>query len=249
MLRELRKLFPNQLVLTNLGSFSGPDAYRMYDRMADLAENDFMQAHRYLDPGAELDVCRGPLDRLCADAVRELRDRSPLPAILAETGAVEPNHSRWSHLYEKDLEGTLLHDMLFAPFFAGSAGCGQPWHWDDLYIEKHNLYRHFARFARAVAGLDPVAEEFRPYYTETHELRIYGLRGKTRSIAWCRDKASDWNSELELGRPAPRLSGLGIPSEDARLSRCYLPWEDRFVEVQPGTLPEFTRSLVVYLEH
>lgn len=252
MLCELRKLFPDQLVLTNLGSFSGPDAYRMYDRMAELAENGFMQAHRYLDPGAELDVCRGPLDRLCADAVRELRDRSPLPAILAETGAVEAHHARWSHLYEKDAEGTLLHDMLFAPFFAGSAGCGQPWHWDYLYIEKHDLYHHFARFARAVEGIDPVAEEFRPYYTETRELRVYGLRGKTRSVAWCRDKASDWAAELEAGRGAEALAGLCLPSEGAASARCYLPWEDRFAEagIKNGNaeLPRFTRSIVVYLE-
>ncbi len=252
MLRELKQLFPDQMVLLNLGSFSGPAAYREYDAMAALAENEFMQAHRYLDPGAELDVCRGPMDRLCADAIRELCDRSPLPAILAETGAVEAHHARWSHLYEKDIDGTLLHDMLFAPFFAGSAGCGQPWHWDYLYIEKHCLYYHFARFARAVEGVDPVAGEFRPYHTETRELRVYGLRGKTRSIGWCRDKASDWASELEAGRRAKTLAGLRLPSEDARAARCYLLWENRFVEAEIRNgqveLPPFARSIVVYLE-
>ncbi|MPM70387.1 hypothetical protein SDC9_117342 [bioreactor metagenome] len=253
MLRELHAIFPNQLALTNLGSFSGPAAYQIYDRMGELPENDFMQAHRYLDPGAQLDVCRGPMDRLCADVVRELLDRrSDCPAILAEVGAVEAHHASYSRLYEQDKEGTLLHDMLFAPFFAGSAGCGQPWHWDYLYIEKHDLYWHFARFVRAIDGLDPVAEEFRVYYTETDDLRVYGLRGKTRSICWCRDKASDWSAELVGGREAKVLKGLEIPSDGAKKMRCYLPWEDRFTGAGELTdraiLPDFARSIVVYLE-
>ncbi len=253
MLRELRRLFPNQLVLTNLGSFSDPGAYRIYDSMAALGDNDFMQAHRYLDPGAQLDICRGSMDRLCADVIRELRDRrADRPAILAEAGAVEAHHASFSLLYENDSKGTLLHDMLFAPFFAGSAGSGQPWHWDYIYLEKHDLYWHFARFARAVEGIDPAAEGFVPYYTETPELRVYGLRGKTKSVAWCRDKKSDWVSELSAHRPAQKLSGLTIPAEDARRIRCYLPWEDRFVDgtvvKNEAELPDFSRSAVVYFE-
>ena len=87
--------------------------------------NDFLQVHRYLDCGGELDVCRGPMDVLAADAVRELRDRNPRkPVLLAEVGAVKPNHTGPSILYAQDREGTLLHDALFAPFFAGSAGSG-----------------------------------------------------------------------------------------------------------------------------
>ena len=31
-----------------------------------------------------------------------------------------------------------LHDVLFAPFFAGSAGTGQIWHW-NTYVERHEL--------------------------------------------------------------------------------------------------------------
>ena len=42
--------------------------------------------HRYLDLGASLDICKGPVDVIAADAVRELIAYHPgKPVILAET--------------------------------------------------------------------------------------------------------------------------------------------------------------------
>lgn len=251
MLPRLRKMFPHQMVVQNLGSFSGDETFRWYDYLAEQPCNDFLQVHRYLDPGAALDVCRGSVDQLAADSIRELLDRDAgRPAILAEVGAVEANHSSYSHLYELDREGTLLHDQLFAPFFAGSAGSGQSWHWDELYIDRHDLWYHFRRFARAVEGIDPVAEAFRPFHTETHRLRLWGLRGKSHLLLWCRDKTSNWQSELQRNIPAEVLSGESIPvPENATEGSCYLPWEDRWRELRcregRGELPPFRRSIVV----
>ena len=242
---ELKRLFPNQMTLTNLGSYSAPTAYRAYAGLAKTENNDFLQIHRYLDPGAEIDVCRGPMDVLAAQAIRDLRelDRAR-PLLVAEIGAVEANHAGPSKLYEKDREGTLLHDALFAPFFAGSAGCGAFWHWDHMYVHRWNLWWHFGRFAKAIEGLDPVAERFRPFYTETPRLRVYGLEGATTTVAWCRDKASDWKSELVEGRPATVIAGERFPVPGAELS-CYLPWEDRCVKCAAPVLPPFRRSIVV----
>ncbi len=249
MLAALTSLFPRQLVVQNLGSFDGPGALRPYDQMAKTESNAFMQIHRYLDPGAALDVCRGPMDVLCADAVREILDRrQDCPAILAETGAVKRCHSGPSDLYDLDSDGMLLHDALFAPFFAGSAGCGQPWHWDS-YIDRHGLWRHFRLFTKAVEGLDPVAEDFRPFHTETRTLRVYGLRGRRTTIAWCRDKACTWDSELRRGISPETIDGA--ESELPFMSRhgfdVYLPWEDRNEVLPPGKcrLPPFRRSCVV----
>jgi hypothetical protein len=250
MIAGLQKIFPRQMVVQNLGSFSGASGYKYYDYLGKMRNNAFMQVHRYLDPAAELDVCRGPIDVLCADSIRELRNRrSDCPAILAEAGAVEANHCRYSDLYESDSEGTILHDVLFAPFFAGSAGCGQCWHWDHIYISRHRLWHHFRRFADAIAGVDPAEEGFEPFYTETHRLRVYGLRGKTMNLLWCRDKASSWQSELKDRTPAELLAEERVPVEKTGECLCYLPWEDRS-ETAPVAdgwcqLPAFKRSIVI----
>jgi len=245
MLAELKTMFPKQLVVQNLGSFSDIAAYQIYDQMATVADNDFMQIHRYLDAGASLDVCRGPMDVLVAAATREMLDRrSDCPAIVAETGAVQANHAGPFPYYPFDKEGTLLHDALFAAFFAGSAGCGQFWHWDHQYIDGNNLWWQFSRFAKAIDGLDPIAEAFRPFYTESRHLRMYGLRGKTISAIWCRDKASTWRNEFVEGVKPEVLDKEKVPFNNCELD-CYLPWEDKSLVVNAPVLPPFKRSIVV----
>ena len=248
MLAELKKVFPGKMTLQNLGSFSGTRAFRSYDWMANLKGNDFMQAHRYLDPGAEMKVCAGPMDVLCADVIRELRDRrGDCPAILAETGAVERNHAIYSHLYALDRAGMLLHDEIFAAFFAGSAGSGQPWHWDHQYISKHGLWHHFRRFAKAIEGLDPAAEHFRPFHTETHRLRLWGLRGDRTTVVWLRDKRNTWATEIETGVAPETVTGETLPVcfKRDRLE-WYLPWEDKSLVTSDALeIPPFVRSAVV----
>lgn len=257
MLGELHRLFPKQFALQSLGSFSDFYAYDLYDELASLDGNDFLQAHRYLDPGAEIDACRGPMDLLCRSAVAELRRRRPeRPAILAETGAVEWCHCRASHLYELDREGTLLHDALFAPFFAGSAGCGQFWHWDHIYVDRHDLWHHFGWFARAIAGIDPAAEDYRPELRENRRLRFHILRGNSHDLVWLRDKA-DWADELDRGVAPERFAELRVPVEQltaAPVSRVEFnsPWEDGAEQAavpENGviTFPPFRRSLVARL--
>lgn len=244
MLGQFHALFPNQLAVQNLGSYSDPWAYRCYQQLGAAKGNDFLQVHRYLDPGAQIDVCRGPMDVLAAQSVRDLWNVGrPMPILLAETGAVKANHTGPSVCYDRDKEGTLLHDALFAPFFAGAAGCGQFWHW-DCYIHDQNLWWHFRRFRRAIEGLDPVAEDFRPFYTETDTLRIYGLQGRKTTVAWCRDKQCDWQWELVDGKPVRELKGERVPFGGKEIV-CYLPWEDREVVVKGDRLPAFRRSIVL----
>lgn len=248
MLAALKAEFPRQLTTQNLGSFADAHDFYEYNYLARVADNDFMQAHRYLDPGAAMDVTRGPMDVLCADAVVELLQRRPdRPAFLAETGAVQARHAGPSLLYPKDREGTLIHDEIFAPFFAGSAGSGQPWHWDHQYIDGNGLWYHFRRFAKAVEGLDPIAERFVPFHTETHRLRIYGLKGRKTTVLWCRDKRATWQSELVEGRAPEAVVGEKLPFESKSGFDMYLPWEDRSVRLPAGKcLPSaFTRSAVI----
>lgn len=255
MLPELQRLFPQNLNMQSLGSYDHENKRPRYRRLCEMAGNDVAQVHRYLDLGAAWKVCHEPVDLLAADAVRELKAfgvRKPI--LLAESGAVEPNHSGPFKLYAKDQAGIILHDVLFAPMFVGAAGPGHIWHWDH-YVDRNNLWHHFGRFARAIEGFDPIAEAAEPVEIQNPELRVLALKGKRTLLAWCRDPQNTWKTELAEGKP-PRtvreavldLAAAGPLGKDAAVS-VYDPWTDRWTALkQDGgkvRLPEFSRSLVV----
>jgi hypothetical protein len=250
MLAELHKRFPRNLCMQSMGSFDTSNVRANYRRHSLMPGNDLAQVHRYLDLGASLEVCKGPVDVLAADAVREIQSYEPnKPVILAESGAVEPRHSGPFKLYPADKDGTLLHDILFAPFFAGAAGPGQTWHWDS-YVDPNNLWWQFGRFAEVVKGLDPAAERFTPSMIPHDRLRVYRLEGRNTTLIWCRDVANDWRAELERGEKPETLSGLSIEGPSGRGSvRAYDPWTGNWsaADRKGGrvTLPEFRRSLVL----
>ncbi|MCL6545559.1 MAG: cellulase family glycosylhydrolase [Bryobacteraceae bacterium] len=252
MLAELHKLFPRNLCLQSLGSFDTDRVRPVYRRHSLLATNDIAQVHRYLDLGAALEICHGPVDMLAADAVHELRSYEvSKPVILAESGAVEPRHTGPFKLYAADKEGTLLHDVLFAPFFAGSAGCGQIWHW-DAYVERNNLWWHFGRFAEFVKGLDPAAEAFLTSFQPHPRLRVYRLDGRHTTLLWCRDTRNDWRSELERAEPPEKLAGLTLEEPSGREPvRVYNPWSGTWEQIRRTggrlTLPDFQRSIALRL--
>ena len=257
MLAELHRQFPNHLAVQSLGSL---DMYRkrfLFEPIWKMQGNDFAQVHRYLDLGAELEVSKGPVDVMAADAVRTVLDLNVnKPVILAESGAVEPGHSGPSKLYDSDRLGTILHDIIFAPFFSGSAGPGQSWHW-HLYVDRHDLWHHYGRFADVVQGLDPPAEGFEAIVIPHERIRAYALRGQKTFLIWCRDSQSDWRQELENNGVRPvrdatlDLSALegGPPSGRVRL---YNPWSGEWTDSQlvNGSLklPAFLRSIVVRID-
>ena len=259
MLAELHRLFPRNLAMQSLGSFDGDWGRKHYPGMALMAGNDVAQVHRYLDCGAAYKVCHGPVDILAADAVRELTRLAPKkPVLLAESGAVEPRHSGPFKLYAKDTDGVILHDVLFAPFFAGAAGPGHIWHWDH-YVAKNDLWWHFGRFARAIEGIDPPAERFEVLAPGHPTLRVSMLKGRRTLLAWLRDSRTTWRTELAEGKPPPAVTGAaielpqGLPSLADATVRTYDPWTDRWTpaKVAGGSvaLPTFKRSLVVRIDY
>jgi len=258
MLPELHRLFPRNLAMQSLGSFDRAGGRPGYQRLATMPGNDVAHVHRYLDLGAQLEVCRGPVDVLAADAVRELLACEPdRPVILAESGAVEPRHTGPFKLYDKDEAGIILHDVLFAPFFVGAAGPGHIWHW-DYYVHKMNLWHHFGRFAEVVKGIDPPAEGFQPAILEHPRLRVYVLKGAQTTLIWCRDSQNTWESELAEGHAPQTLSGLSVDLTQAAAAldraqvRTYDPWQNRWTDVRAEgatlALPPFSRSIVVRID-
>jgi hypothetical protein len=254
MLPELKRLFPRNLTMQSLGSFDTDRARAPYRWLSGLEHNDVAQVHRYLDLGASLKICHGPVDVLVADAVRELkRMNAARPVILAEGGAVEPGHTGPFKLYEADKAGTILHDVLFAPFFAGGAGAGQCWHWGE-YVDRNNLWSQFLGFSESVRGLDPAAEQFQPRMIEHSRLRVYALEGKRTTLLWCRDSMNTWQTELRDGVAPEELTGLTLNLSETvqpghRRVRTYDPWKNSWTEsgLKAGELhlPRFSRSIVV----
>jgi len=258
MLPEVKRRFPRNLALQSLGSYDREGKRPSYRTLCLLKANDAAQVHRYLDEGANWEICHGPVDVLAAQAVRELiAFDSGKPIILTETGAVKPRHTGCSPLYGKDPSGTLLHDMLFAPFFSGAAGTGHIWWWRQA-LEQPNLWYHFGRFAESVKDIDPPAERFEPAMVPHGRLRIYLLKGRHTLLAWCRDSQNDWQRELVQGIPPETLTGLEVDlrpyltAMTKAQSRTYDPWRNRWQQTRiiDGRikLDPFTRSVVIRIE-
>ena len=258
MLKELHRLFPKNLAMQSLGSFDGDWARKSYARLALMPGNDVAQVHRYLDLGAQYAVCHGPVDRLAADAVRKLVSLDPKkPVLLAESGAVEKSHSGPFKLYQKDKAGIILHDVLFAPFFAGAAGPGHIWHW-DVYVARMDLWHHFGRFAKVVEGVDPPAEAFRVLELPGRRLTVRALQGRRTFLAWARDPKNTWRAELADGIAPERISGEALelpkdlPSLRGATVRTYDPWRDVWSPAKADggrvALPDFERSVVVRID-
>jgi len=259
MLAELKKRFPKNMVTQSLGSFDHDSKRERYRKLCLMKDNDFANVHRYLDLGAALDICKGPVDILAADAVREMQAfTQDKPILLAESGAVEPSHSGPFKLYKKDRAGIILHNIIFAPFFSGAAGTGQNWHWDQ-YVAPMNLWFQFGRFAEAIKGIDPPAENFEPIEIDHPRLRIYALRGKHTLLAWCRDKQNTWKTELAEGKTPVVVNNaiISLPDSDKDSKNAnvsfYDPWENKWVQGNADdnsiSLPDFTRSLVVKIRY
>ena len=254
MLYELKKRFPHNLVMQSLGSFDHIRKRQMYRQINSIPINEVAQVHRYLDLGASMEVCHGPVDILAADAVRELLDyKLTKPVLLAESGGVEPRHTGPIRDYNKDKEGIILHDVLFAPFFVGAAGSGQIWHW-DYYVHNNNLWYHFNRFSQVIRDLDPPAEEFRATQIEHPRLRIYMLKGKKTILLWCRDKDNTWQTELRKGTTPSIIKNARIKLDEKMLSenkevQIFDPWKNKWQIGQTTrnviVLPAFSRSIVV----
>jgi regulation of enolase protein 1 (concanavalin A-like superfamily) len=255
MLPELERLFPRNLGMQSLGSFDHDNVRIPYLRLASMKGNDVAQVHRYLDLGARLEVCHGPVDVLAADAVRELLAARPgRPVLLAEGGAVEPNHAGPFKLYDADTNGVILHDVLFAPFFAGAAGPGHIWHW-DRYVARQSLWPHFGRFAAVVRDLDPGIEQFEARMLPHERLRVYALVGRFNVLLWCRDSQTTWRTELAEGMAPPVVDGARLDLSPLQAPRLppraifYDPWSGNSGETplrdQQVPLPKFSRSLVI----
>jgi hypothetical protein len=227
MLRVMKEMAPRQLVTNTLGSLDRESQLCPYGDFH-MDEMDFQQVHRYLDQGADLGICHHDPVAFCADAIRVAR-RPDRPILMSETGGVNDCHTGPFPYYRMDARGSIFCDVTFAPFFAGSAGTGQIWHWYE-YVDQKGLWPAYRPFADLVSGIQLDAEDFKVADVSTDRAWFLCLRGDEHLLAYVRNRQDSWYAVLRDGH-APEvltdqtfdLSPLGVRSGKPAL---YRPWPE-----------------------
>ena len=149
---------------------------------------------------------------------------------MAETGAVNDCHSGPFRFYSKDDRGLIMADCSFAPFFAGCAGTGQIWHWDERYVESKNLLGLFRPFADLVEGVKLDEEDFQPVDLSDDRVFCMLLRGKTCTLAYVRNREDSWYHTLRDGLEAQPVEEFSFPAKEENVE-VFRIWPDDESEV------------------
>lgn len=137
----LRGIDPYDHLITT--SFAGSGGRPEIDALPQI---DYVQTHNY-----------GSRDIAAAlSNYQWLKERFGKPHYVGEFGTDAGGGEA-----EVDPTGIALHNGLWAPIMAGSAGTGMLWWWDN-HIHPNDLYFHFAAVARFIAGIDWPRAGFRP---------------------------------------------------------------------------------------
>jgi hypothetical protein len=258
MLQAVKQLAPQHLVTSSMGSFDDEQKVEAHQAFK-LHEMEIQQVHRYLDQGAPWELAREDPVTLATNAIWWTR-RIGRPALLAETGAVNDRHTGPFRYYRMDDRGIIFNDVTFPPFFAGAAGTGQIWHWDE-YVDQKNLWRFYRPFADMISTLRLSRERFEPFDLSTDAVWFLGLRGVGHTLVWVRNKADNWQSVLRDGVAPPMVGSQtfdlteGGPMEGE--VRLFWPWRDEPGETASGeanltdgilTLPEFHYGMMVRID-
>lgn len=232
MLKRIAPLFPRQLVVNSLGSYDNEKKRVHHDDFAAIGM-PFLQVHRYLDLGASIPVVATDPIAASIDAVQRVADTRK-PVLLAETGAVNDHHTGVFAQCRRDERGIIFHDTTFAPFFAGAAGTGQNWFWDERYVDMRDLWYQFRWFADLIDGVDPRGEAFETLEINTDSARLYGLIGRSTMLLWVRNTEDTWQRVLRDQCRVEPVYGIEIPIGAPGIWRCsYYSrlWES---EQRPG---------------
>ena len=202
MLPAVKALFPDQLVVNSLGSLD--NKYSLANYLSFPWEcADFKQMHRYLDQGAIFEDTKNDPVEVIQSGLKRI-DKQDMPLLVAETGAVNNNHSGEFKYYSCDDRGIIFIDCVYTPVFLCSAGCGNIWHWDERYVESKNLYKYYKPLADLISDIDFANENFRSTDLSDNEAYLFILQGKTVNLGFVRNKSDSWKNVLrDLNEPTP----------------------------------------------
>lgn len=221
MAPKVQELFPNTMIINSLGSLCSASDNHYYQAFPYNAFS-FRQVHRYLDMGAEWDICKSDMLSLAADGVNHLQTKD-CPVFLAETGAVEPNHSGPFKYYRNDHRGILFADSVYTPLFVGAAGSGNIWHWDD-YVENKNLFSLFQPLAKLTQGISFDTQNFVCSSQDTGNAHVLLLEGENYILGYVRNKQDNWKYTLR-DKYCPEPIDVTIPITSSGKLTVYPLWE------------------------
>lgn len=202
MLPAVKAMFPDHLVVNSLGSLD--NKYSLANYLSFPWEcADFKQMHRYLDQGAIFDDTKNDTVEVIQCGLKRI-DKQDMPLLVAETGAVNNNHSGEFKYYSCDDRGIIFIDCVYTPVFLCCAGCGNIWHWDERYVESKNLYKYYKPLADMISDIDFANENFKSTDLSDNDAYLFILQGKTVNLGFIRNKSDSWKNVLrDLNEPKP----------------------------------------------
>ncbi|MCL2285357.1 MAG: glycoside hydrolase family 5 protein [Firmicutes bacterium] len=236
---------PKNLVVNSLGSYDSDWAKPHYEEFKNDVI-DSQQVHRYLDQGAPYEICHNDPVAFSVDAINTAR-RPDKPVLLAETGAVNNIHTGPFRFYRWDDRGIIFHDTTYPAFFAGAAGSGHIWHWND-YVDNKNLWRYFSPLAQIVEGVNFAAEAFEVVDYSTNNVYFLGLKGEGTFLGWMRNKADTWQNEFIHQKPVPVVANetftdTGFSEEMVMEFTVINCWEDETAKLELKERTIFLKDL------
>jgi hypothetical protein len=232
MLPAVKKLSPMNLVVNSLGSLDNEDWSQPHqNRFAEIESMDFLQVHRYLDQGTQLEICHTDPVAFSIDAIERTK-RPNKPVILTETGAVNDSHTGPFRFYGCDHDGLIFHDVTYPALFAGAAGSGHIWHWES-YVEPKNLWRHFTPMVKVLEGIQMDTEDFISGVIPHSDAWILTLVGNTHILVLVRNKTDRWDMVLRDDIAPKPIENLHIMLTDKKPDYAKVFW---LMDENPGEL-------------
>ncbi len=184
---------------------------------------DFAQVHLYIRPQAVFgEPMYGDSVELLGNFAARLRPLGK-PFLLSEYGFSATNEDQGMNAVDK--RGVHLHNALWASVMQGYAGTAAAWWW-DLYIDKYDLYHHYAALASFIRGEEGLITSSSPVLIDFDGGRVLGLRKDgEKGLFWIQAKDNDWRHVVAGGRPLNVLpSSSTVRLGDWRKGKYLLEW-------------------------
>lgn len=230
MLPQIKKLFPNHMVINSLGSLDNTNAYENYKSFP-WELTDFKQVHKYLDQGAQM-ICSTQTPIEAIKSGFDMMNDTKTPLLIAETGAVDNCHCGPFRYYSADDRGIFFVDCVYTAVFVGGAGCGNIWHWDYRYLESKNLYHLFKPLSELVNEIDFSSEEFRSVNLSDEDVWLFILQGKNTTIGFVRNKADNWQNNYRDNKNILPVQSKSFELGVSGSIKCFDIWQEDTTKIK-----------------